>query len=210
MLIRGTGRAQASFSVDVEDGQLYRVERVVDGDTIVIEGGMHLRYIGADTPEVMKIVSETEPWAAEATAANQALVEGKKVRVKFEREKIDRYGRVLAHVYVGDGEDEKLVEGVLVERGLARARFIQPNVELYPRLKALEERARGKRMGMWSAPAKREAGVEFVASCYSCVYHKPDCGFAKKISKDNLVTFGSEEEARSTGRRPCPSCLGGD
>ena len=210
VLVRETGGGESGFSVELEDGRFYRVERVVDGDTVVLEGGIHLRYIGADTPEVIKVVSDTEPWAAEAKVANQSLVEGKKVRLKFGPEKVDRYGRVLAYVYVGEGEDEKLVEEVLVGRGLARARFVEPNVQLYPRLKALEERARGKNLGMWSSPVRREAGVTFVASCYSRAFHRPECSYAKKISKGNLVTFGSEEEARSTGRHPCPSCLGRD
>lgn len=208
VLIRGTGGARSGFSVEFNDGEFYRVERVVDGDTIVLEGGVHLRYVGADTPEVIRVVSEMEPWAAEAKAANQGLVDGKLVRLKFGPEKIDRYGRILAYLYVGEGEEERLVEEILLERGLARARYVEPNVELYPRLKALEERARDKGLGMWSSPVGREAGVRFVASCYSRVYHEPGCAFAKKISKDNLVTFGSEEEVRSTVRRPCPSCLG--
>lgn len=210
VLVRGTDREHPGFTVDLEDGGLYRVARVVDGDTVVLESGIHIRYIGADTPEVIRVVPAMEPWAAEATAANQGLVDGKHVRLKFEREKIDRYGRVLAHVYVGEGEEEKLVEQVLVERGLARARYVAPNVELYPRLKALEERARGKRLGIWAPSTGREKGTAFVASCYSRVFHEPGCSFAKKISKDNFVTFGSEKEVRATGRRPCPNCLGGE
>ena len=73
--------------------EVARVAQVIDGDTIVIEGGYHVRYIGIDAPK------RDEPLYREAKEANRALVEGKTVRLERDVSDRDRYGRLLRHVY---------------------------------------------------------------------------------------------------------------
>jgi len=72
------------------------VERIIDGDIIVLVGGEKIRYIGMDTPEM----SSEQPYAKEATGLNAILVDGREVRLEYDKERTDRFGRTLAYVYV--------------------------------------------------------------------------------------------------------------
>lgn len=78
---------------EAKDG-MYKVTEVLDGDTIVLETGEKLRYQGIDAPE------QNQRWGEEAKNFNQKLVLGKKVKVEFDRVKLDKYGRLLAYVWV--------------------------------------------------------------------------------------------------------------
>src|SRR4030042_4044160 len=73
-----------------------RIIQVIDGDTIIIEGGYHVRYIGIDAPE------KNQPYFLEATRINKELVEGKKVRLEKDTSEKDRYGRLLRYIFVDD------------------------------------------------------------------------------------------------------------
>ncbi len=120
-----------------------RVTKVIDGDTIVIEGGYKVRYIGIDTPE------RGEPYYEEAKRANRELVGGKIVRLKEDEkgEGKDRYGRLLRYVYV----DSLFVNAELVRQGYARvypkSRF--PEIEHYNLLKQAEAEAKREGRGIW-------------------------------------------------------------
>src|SRR3954467_6321127 len=81
------------------EGGVVRVQRVVDGDTIVLAGGERVRYIGVDTPESVKPGTPVQCFAKAASHFNARLVEGKRVRLRYDAEHQDRYGRTLAYVY---------------------------------------------------------------------------------------------------------------
>jgi len=116
--------------------------RVIDGDTIVIEGDEHVRYIGMDTPEMRPI----EAFGEAATEANRELVEGKSVRLVLDVERRDRYGRLLAYVYAGD----TFVNAELVRRGLAQIATYPPNVRHERQFLRLQREAREAGRGLWS------------------------------------------------------------
>jgi len=127
--------------------------KVVDGDTIDIAArdGRHettrIRLWGVDTPETAKSDRGAMYYGAEASAFTRNLVEGKPVRVVLAPDKTrDRYGRLLAYIYLGDGEtmlnEEILTQGV----GYADRRFEHVWKERFIRL---EERARKQRAGLW-------------------------------------------------------------
>ena len=119
-----------------------RVTRVIDGDTIVIEGGYRVRYIGIDTPEIHPV---PEPYGIEAWQANRILVEGKIVRLEIDVSQTDRYGRLLRYVFVND----TFVNAELVKRGLARAKAYPPDTKYQDHLEKLEIEARQVGRGMW-------------------------------------------------------------
>jgi micrococcal nuclease len=126
------------------------VERVVDGDTIEIATGggeEDVRYIGVDTPETVKPGEPVQCFGPEASEANHDLVEGRTVRLVFDRELRDDYGRLLAYVYVGD----RFVNEELVRDGFARTLEIAPNTAQASRLGAIESRAAAAGRGLWSA-----------------------------------------------------------
>ena len=120
-----------------------RVIQVIDGDTIIIEGGYRVRYIGIDTPE---IYPEAEDFGMEAWQANRRLVEGKEVRLETDVSETDKYGRRLRYVYVGD----VLVSAELVKQGLARAKAYPPDTRYQDHLEEMEAEARSAGRGMWA------------------------------------------------------------
>lgn len=119
------------------------VTEVIDGDTIVIEGGFHVRYIGIDTPEVHP---RLEAYGMEALQANRELVEGKEVRLERDVSETDKYGRLLRYVYVND----IFVNAELVRQGLTYAQDYPPDIKFQDYLEGLETEAREADRGIWA------------------------------------------------------------
>jgi micrococcal nuclease len=140
VLDRGDGSGSSSTA---------RVERVVDGDTIVLAGGERVRYIGVDTPESVKPGTPVQCFAKQASAFNERLIDGQQVRLRYDAERVDRYGRTLAYVYrVRDG---LFVNAELVRRGYARTLTIPPDVSHAAEFARLARTARSRARGLWSA-----------------------------------------------------------
>lgn len=116
-----------------------RVTRVIDGDTVVLEDGRHVRYIGMDTPE------KKDPYYSEAKRENERLVKGKKVGLEYDVGKTDKYGRTLAYVYA----DTVFVNAELVKNGYAVIATFPPNVKYAKTFLALQEEARNQKRGLW-------------------------------------------------------------
>ena len=125
-----------------------KVDRVVDGDTLVV-GEERVRLIGVDTPESVKPGTPVECFAKKASAFTAQLVEGKRVRLVTDVEARDRYDRLLAYVY--RRSDGLFVNAELVRRGYATALTIPPNVKYAKRLAALARKAREEGRGLWGA-----------------------------------------------------------
>jgi micrococcal nuclease len=122
------------------------VERVTDGDTVRLVGLGRVRLIGIDTPEVFGGV---ECYGREASAfAKRVLRPGRRVRYRLGIEERDRYGRLLAYVWLADG---RLFNLLLAERGYATPLTIPPNVEFADRFVAAARRARRAGRGLWRA-----------------------------------------------------------
>ncbi|MFH1779477.1 MAG: thermonuclease family protein [Candidatus Omnitrophota bacterium] len=125
-----------SFAKDVNETY---VLRVIDGDTVALKGGQRVRYIGIDTPE------KGRPYYLEAKKENERLVLGKKVRLEFDVEKQDKYGRTLAYVYVGN----VFINAELVKNGYAMVYTCPPNVKYAKTFLALQREARKAKRGLW-------------------------------------------------------------
>ncbi len=140
--------AIALLSDGEPQGGQYLVESVIDGDTIAVDRlRPHVRYLGIDTPEISTPDSPGEPLAEEAKEFNERLVLGKTVKLEFDAEKYDRYGRLLAYVFVGD----EFVNEALVREGLARSLYIGPNYKYESRIIAAENSAKRAGKGIWSS-----------------------------------------------------------
>jgi micrococcal nuclease len=132
-----------------------RVIHVVDGDTVRVRldgsGTVEtVRYIGIDTPESVKPGEPVQCFAKAASAFNATLVGGRRVRLRIGRERRDRYGRLLAYVYVL-GPRTRFVNAELMRGGYARTLEIPPNTDFAGRFAALQRRAIRQRVGLWSA-----------------------------------------------------------
>jgi micrococcal nuclease len=127
-----------------------KVVRVVDGDTIVasVDGeDEYVRYIGVDTPETVKPDTPIQCFGPNASDENHKLVEGRTVRLVFDREARDDYGRLLAYVYAGG----RFVNAELVRGGFARTLEIAPNTSHAAELQRLATRAARAGRGLWGA-----------------------------------------------------------
>ena len=126
-----------------------RVERVVDGDTIVVEGVGRVRLIGVDTPETVSTRRPVEFFGREASAFTKRLLEGRRVRLEYDRERTDRYGRTLAYVHLADGT---FANAEIIRRGYGHAYTRFPFRHL-DRFRQLEREARSAGRGLWNPAA---------------------------------------------------------
>ncbi len=135
------------------------VKRAVDGDTLQIESGEKVRLIGIDTPEMHdshKLHRDARErgqdlqtiiaLGREACAFTKKLAEGERVKLEFDVEKYDKYGRILAYVYLKDGT---FVNAKIVEEGYASLLTIPPNVKYADLLLKLYRQARENKRGLW-------------------------------------------------------------
>jgi len=137
--------SQVSIIQPVEEGK-HLVIYVIDGDTIVLESGEVVRYLGIDTPETVHPSKDTKCYGPEASERNRQLVEDKWVRLETDQTDRDAYGRLLRYVYVG----HTFVNAKLVEDGYAYSSYYSPDTKYYGELLALELDAEKEGRGLWS------------------------------------------------------------
>ncbi len=121
------------------------VVEVVDGDTIKLETGETIRYIGVDTPESTH--GKTECFGAQAADRNVALVLGREVVIEYDVECTDRFKRTLAYVYA----DGVMVSETLIEGGFGCSLGIAPDTRYQAALDSAEARAKSAGAGQWTA-----------------------------------------------------------
>ncbi|HET8592856.1 MAG TPA: thermonuclease family protein [Solirubrobacterales bacterium] len=141
----------------IQDPVTARVTDVVDGDTIEVElpddGEEDVRYIGIDTPETVKPGEPVECGGPRARDANERLVAGRIVTLRFDAERRDRYDRLLAYVYLPatePGGRPLFVNAELLRRGLARTLTIPPNDSFAEHFARLAARAGARGRGLWA------------------------------------------------------------
>jgi len=147
-LVVGCGGGSAS--VPAGHSVTAKVLRVVDGDTIeasIAGTDEDIRYIGIDTPETVKPDTPVQCYGPQASAQNHELVEGRTVRLVFDRERRDDYGRLLAYVYAG----RRFVNAALVRGGYARPLTIPPDTDHAGLFQRLASRAGRAGRGLWGA-----------------------------------------------------------
>jgi len=120
------------------------VTSVIDGDTVELADGRHVRYLGIDTPE------SGEYYAEEATAKNKDLVEGRTVELQRGKQDQDEYGRLLRYVYV----DGIFVNAELVAQGYATAYIFDPDDRYSQILVQLEQYAKMRERGLWATESQ--------------------------------------------------------
>ena len=125
--------------------EIYKVKRVIDGDTLLLINGERVRLIGVDTPETKHPQKPVEYFGREAYLFTRQMVDGKEARLEFERQRRDRYGRLLAYVYLLDGT---FLNAEIIKQGFgfAYTRFPFKHMEEFRRH---EREARENRRGMW-------------------------------------------------------------
>ncbi|MFA6405438.1 MAG: thermonuclease family protein [Candidatus Paceibacterota bacterium] len=211
-----------------KSGELVKVVRVVDGDTINVEinGKIEpVRYIGIDTPETVDPRKPVQCFGVEASKKNKELVEGKMVRLETDITDRDKYNRLLRYIWL----DDTLINQVLVEQGYAKSYSYPPDVKYQDKFVAAEKQARENKLGLWTActsetttttvPSTTQTSSS--ASDPSCtikgnisssgekIYHMQGCGsYAKTVIDESRGEkwFCTEAEAQSAGWRKALNC----
>ncbi len=181
-----------------------KVRWVNDGDTIVLADGRHVRYIGINTPEIEHEHQKAEPYGYQAKKYNEKLVFSKTVRLQFDKERHDRFGRLLAYVFLPDGT---FVNQAMVAQGYAYLLPQKPNIKYAKILLQTQREAISAKKGMWREMAEEEGG--YSGNRRTKRFHTTACPFGKKISRINRVSFKSKRDAFWAGFAPGKRCLAG-
>lgn len=131
--------------IEIKEEELFLVTRVIDGDTIEIESGDKVRYIGIDTPETKHPSKPVGCYGKEAEVKNKDLVEGKKVKLEKDISETDKYGRLLRYIYL----DGVMINELLVKEGYAQASSYPPDIKYQDKFNDAEKKAREEERGLW-------------------------------------------------------------
>lgn len=157
----------------------YIVASVYDGDTIETKEKIKIRLLGVNTAEI------GQPYAEEARDFNRSLVLGKKVRLQYDVQQKDRYGRILAYVFV----DNMFVNLELVKNGFAVSETIQPNVKYQQEIIEAQKQARNACLNIWeglcSTPTNKENCVKITTIHYDAEGNEADNKNDEWISLQN-------------------------
>ena len=124
------------------------VKWVYDGDTLLLTDDRKIRVIGIDTPEVKHHKQKAQAYGAKAKEALRELLKKNdyKIFLRYGKEHLDKYSRILAHVYTLDGIN---ISNWLLEKGFARTLSYPPNVLLADCYKESEKQAQQSKLRIW-------------------------------------------------------------
>lgn len=201
-----------------------KVVRVVDGDTAVfaLAGGREekVRFIGIDTPES---TTKVEEYGKEAAAyTRRALPVGRSVKLEPDVEERDRYGRMLAYVWLGTpkqaSESEiraKMLNAKLALDGYAQQMTIQPNSKYADYFTEFVREARQDDRGLWAGGSAEEepaasssggSGGSYIGNRNTMKFHEPSCSSVGQMNPNNKVPLSSRQQAIDGGYVPCKRC----
>jgi micrococcal nuclease len=171
------------------------VSYVYDGDSFETEKGYEVRLLSIDAPE------KDAPLADEARQRLRELAGGEQIRLTYEKDKKDRYGRLLCHAY----NDGKWINRVIVSEGLAVVYLFKPNLATKSELVTAQKAARQAETGIWSLPPPPPEDY-YIYSRGRFRFHRPDCEHARDISPRNRVRLETRDDALDKGLSPCRAC----
>lgn len=181
----------------------HKVKFFYDGDTILLDNEKIVRYLGINSPEIGRKGAKSEFMAREARHANMQLVKGARVSLEFDKEEKDRYGRLLAYVFLKNGD---MVNALLVRKGMAHVLLNKQGLKYKDLLLDCQRKAMNEKLGIWSRSFKVQEKF-YLGNRVSYRFHRPDCPFAKEISHKNSVRFKSLYDAFREGYSPCKRCM---
>jgi micrococcal nuclease len=145
-------QSKITSSTKTASAEAFLVTKVIDGDTIVLENGEKVRYLGMDTPELHHPKKEVECFAYQAHEKNKELVLGKKVFLQKDISEKDKYGRLLRYVFLDEKmstDEGSFVNLYLVKNGFAYAATFPPDVKYVNLFLTAQKEAYQKNLGLW-------------------------------------------------------------
>lgn len=144
-----------------------------------------------------------------ASDYTKSKLEGKEVELEFDVQERDKYGRLLAYVWI----DGIMYNQLLLEEGYAQVATFPPNVKYVDDFINMQQQAREDNKGLWNQEGFNgeqttivKTSGKYVASLESDKYHKPTCRHAKNIASYNEIWFDTGEEANNAGYKACGVC----
>jgi micrococcal nuclease len=178
------------------------VVQVLDGDTLVLAGGIKVRVLGIDAPEMARDGQPADFLAHQAKATLADLTLNRQIGLEYDRLRYDRYGRLLAYVFL---PDHTLVNAELVRRGLARIYSHAPNARYRKTLLAAQGEAILAQRGIWLKLLKQDEPY-YLGNRRTLRLHRPNCPLAARMARGNRVRFTSLKDAYLQGYSPCRRC----
>jgi len=180
----------------------HTVRWVNDGDTVVLSNGKRVRYIGINAPEIDHEDQKAQPYGYQARSFNKELVMSKRIRLEYGVERYDRYGRLLAYIFL---QDDSFINARLLQAGLAFCLFRKPNVTYDIILLKAQQDAMKLKNGLWRNWNEKEN--KYIGNRGSRRFHIPACPFADRIKLKNKTTFFSKWDAFKQGYAPSKECI---
>jgi len=173
----------------------HKVRWVNDGDTIVLDTGQRVRYIGINAPEIDHENQKAQPYGYQAKSYHKNLIGSQKVRLEYDTDRRDRYGRVLAYVY---SKDRNFINLRLLEAGLAFYLYRKPNLKYDEVLLKAQQDAMVSGKGLWHNWSEKEK--MYLGNRHSKRFHG-------KINAENKIQFSSKWDAFYQGYAPSKKCI---
>ena len=180
----------------------HTVRWVNDGDTVVLTNGQRVRYIGINAPEIDHEKQKAQPFGYAARSFNKRMVLKQKIRLEFDRERHDRYDRVLAYIFL---PDNTFINERMLQKGLAFFLFHKPNQKYSRRLLKAQQEAMNAGNGLWKN--WREQKKRYIGNRNSRRFHKESCASARKIKRRNRTHFSTKWDAFKAGFAPAGGCI---
>jgi micrococcal nuclease len=146
------------------------VEKVVDGDTFHIKYGdekYKVRLLDIDTPESIKSGVDAQPYSLEASELTKKTLTNQNIKLVFEKETKDQYGRLLAHVILEDGT---YYNAFMVQNGFAISVIYSPNTLFKDYFAELQKKAIENKAGFWKLPEKERPFIKNSKGKYVAAY----------------------------------------
>lgn len=179
----------------------YVVRKIIDGNTIQLESGETVRYIGVDPPDLNRKEGGAEFYARQTVGYNKKLVFMKKIRLEFDTKKKDDNGHILAYVFV----KKTFVNADLIRNGYARANVTAPNVKYKQALLDAEKKAIADDKGIW-LEKKKDTETYYIGNKRASGFHRPTCKAVEKIPEKSKIIFHNRSDAIKIGYVPCKAC----
>jgi len=179
-----------------------QIKWVVDGDTVVVQDGQKIRYIGINAPELAHDDHKAEPYGEESKRFNAKLVNQGKVRLEFDKERFDQYKRRLAYVFLKSGS---FVNAEMLSNGYAYFLGSPPNLEYDSVLLQAQRSAMSAKRGIWQN--WKENKNQVVGNKNSRRFHLPTCPYGLQIKPQNRIIFQKKWDAHWEGYAPAKRCM---
>jgi micrococcal nuclease len=200
---------------------LKRVHKVLNGDTFIISEDFVVKLIGVKAPLVYLDDGKSEYFGRKSLSFTNRLIQGKRIKLKFDKNKIDEDGNILAYVYL---PDSKFLNAEIIRQGFGKLDDSFDFIYL-SQFAEYEKNAKDKNIGMWKTPEtpqpKKKASpppnkkhllksqfnlLKYVGSRENKLLHYWYCAESENISKADFVIFKTKADAVKEGFTPCSTC----